>query len=70
MPCKSSAAAGASGDASRLDHPLNAGVHFFLFDEFTSCNLGKRLVNRPSAGEQQSGILEGWQKTDGSIGAN
>jgi integrase len=30
----------------------------------------KRLVNRPSAGEQRSEILEGWQKTDGSIGAN
>jgi len=30
---------GPSGCASRLEHPLNAGVHFFLFDKLASCNL-------------------------------
>ena len=28
-----------SGCASRLHHPLNAGIHFFFFDEFASFNL-------------------------------
>jgi hypothetical protein len=30
---------GPIGCVSRLEQPLNAGVHFFLFDKFTSCNL-------------------------------
>jgi hypothetical protein len=28
-----------TGCVSRSEHPLNAGVHFCLFDKFTSCNL-------------------------------
>jgi len=51
------------------------GVYLKDYRSVTEARTGiekyrKRLVNRPSAGEQRSEILEGWQKTDGSIGAN
>jgi hypothetical protein len=36
---------GPSGCASRLEHPLNAGVHFFLFDKLASCNLVDANLN-------------------------
>jgi hypothetical protein len=49
---------------------LELAAHNPSMESIATKFVGKRLGNRPSAGEHRSKILEGWQKTDGSIGAN